>query len=137
MQDEAGLESALRQFRQREMLRLIWRDLSGLATLDETLEELIPAGRVSPLIVVAVANGEDQRGHEYTPWYSEKRQFGGGGGEHMNAWIDILRNALAQGMDIAASCNRKNGNSASGVHSTTSGSRPRPSRRILTKIAGL
>ena len=40
VQDEAGLESALRHFRQREMLRLIWRDLSGLATLDETLDEL-------------------------------------------------------------------------------------------------
>ena len=40
VQDEAGLESALRQFRQREMLRLIWRDLSALASLDETLDEL-------------------------------------------------------------------------------------------------
>jgi len=40
VQDEAGLESVLRQFRQREMVRLIWRDLSGLASLDETLDEL-------------------------------------------------------------------------------------------------
>ena len=30
VQDEASLESVLRQFRQREMLRLVWRDLSGL-----------------------------------------------------------------------------------------------------------
>ena len=38
--DEAALEAALRQFRQREMLRIVWRDLLGLAPLDETLEDL-------------------------------------------------------------------------------------------------
>ena len=38
--DEAGLEAVLRRFRRREMVRIIWRDLSGIADLDETLEEL-------------------------------------------------------------------------------------------------
>lgn len=38
--DEAALEVQLRRFRQREMLRIVWRDLGGLAPLDETLEDL-------------------------------------------------------------------------------------------------
>ena len=38
--DEGGLEVCLRQFRQREMLRIIWRDLTGSAPLDETFEDL-------------------------------------------------------------------------------------------------
>ncbi len=37
---ETALEAGLRRFRQREMVRIIWRDLAGLASLDETLEEL-------------------------------------------------------------------------------------------------
>lgn len=37
---ETELQQRLRQFRRREMLRLIWRDLAGLARLDETLLEL-------------------------------------------------------------------------------------------------
>ncbi|TVQ86339.1 MAG: bifunctional [glutamate--ammonia ligase]-adenylyl-L-tyrosine phosphorylase/[glutamate--ammonia-ligase] adenylyltransferase [Chromatiaceae bacterium] len=38
--DEAALHAALRRFRQRQMLRIIWRDLAGWADLDETLEDL-------------------------------------------------------------------------------------------------
>ena len=38
--DEAGLEVCLRRFRQHEMLRIIWRDLTGSASLDETFEDL-------------------------------------------------------------------------------------------------
>ena len=38
--DEAGLQRVLRRFRRRQMVRLVWRDLAGLATLDETLEDL-------------------------------------------------------------------------------------------------
>jgi len=38
--DEAALRAALRWFRRREMLRIIWRDLLSLASLDETLEDL-------------------------------------------------------------------------------------------------
>ncbi len=40
VEDEAGLESGLRRFRQPEMLRIIWRDLLGAAPLEETLEDL-------------------------------------------------------------------------------------------------
>ncbi len=38
--DEAGLRQALRRLRQREMLRIAWRDLAGWADLDETLTAL-------------------------------------------------------------------------------------------------
>ncbi len=38
--DEAGLSKHLRQFRQREMLRIIWRDLAGWADLSETMRDL-------------------------------------------------------------------------------------------------
>jgi len=37
---EFGLEAGLRRFRNREMLRIVWRDLSGLATLGETFASL-------------------------------------------------------------------------------------------------
>ena len=35
-----GLDAGLRRFRNREMMRLIWRDLSNLAPVDEILEDL-------------------------------------------------------------------------------------------------
>jgi len=38
--DEEALEPVLRQFRNRQMVRIIWRDLCGLAGLSETLEDL-------------------------------------------------------------------------------------------------
>jgi glutamate-ammonia-ligase adenylyltransferase len=38
--DEAALRAALRRLRQREMLRIAWRDLAGWADLDETLTAL-------------------------------------------------------------------------------------------------
>ncbi|HAO25253.1 MAG TPA: bifunctional glutamine synthetase adenylyltransferase/deadenyltransferase, partial [Methylophaga sp.] len=38
--DEASLHQQLRIFRQREMVRIIWRDLSGWADLAETVREL-------------------------------------------------------------------------------------------------
>jgi len=38
--DQFGLNAALRQFRNREMMRLIWRDLNGLAPVDEILADL-------------------------------------------------------------------------------------------------
>ncbi|GMR15365.1 MAG: bifunctional [glutamate--ammonia ligase]-adenylyl-L-tyrosine phosphorylase/[glutamate--ammonia-ligase] adenylyltransferase [Gammaproteobacteria bacterium] len=37
---KSGLEAGLRQFRNREMMRLIWRDLNQQATLEETLSDL-------------------------------------------------------------------------------------------------
>jgi len=38
--NEADLSRVLRQFRRREMVRLAWRDIAGLADLTETLSEL-------------------------------------------------------------------------------------------------
>src|SRR5690554_2678723 len=38
--DETALQQQLRIFRQREMIRIIWRDLSGWAALAETMREL-------------------------------------------------------------------------------------------------
>lgn len=38
--DETALGSLLRRFRRREMVRIIWRDIIGLAPLGETLEDL-------------------------------------------------------------------------------------------------
>ena len=38
--EKSGLDSALRQFRNREMMRLIWRDLNELAPVDEVLADL-------------------------------------------------------------------------------------------------
>jgi len=38
--DEASLHQQLRYFRQREMVRIIWRDLAGWADLAETVREL-------------------------------------------------------------------------------------------------
>ena len=37
---EAGLDAGLRRFRNHQMLRIIWRDLCGLATLAETFSDL-------------------------------------------------------------------------------------------------
>lgn len=39
-QDEATLQKNLRALRMREMLRIAWRDLAGIADLDETLHDL-------------------------------------------------------------------------------------------------
>lgn len=38
--DEAGLSSALRRFRQREMVRIAWRDAAGLTDLHGTMADL-------------------------------------------------------------------------------------------------
>jgi glutamate-ammonia-ligase adenylyltransferase len=38
--DEATLAAGLRRFRRREMVRIAWRDLAGLAGLEETLTDL-------------------------------------------------------------------------------------------------
>jgi glutamate-ammonia-ligase adenylyltransferase len=40
VKDEAALARELRQIRRREMVRIIWRDIARLASLDETLEDL-------------------------------------------------------------------------------------------------
>lgn len=59
--------------------------------VDETLEESIRDGRVAPLIVVAVDNGDGQRTREYTPWRLDSHPEAGGGREHLQAWLDALK----------------------------------------------
>jgi glutamate-ammonia-ligase adenylyltransferase len=46
MVETDGLNPALRQFRNREMMRIIWRDLGGLAPVDETLIDLSTLGDI-------------------------------------------------------------------------------------------
>ena len=58
--------------------------------VDETLERLIAAGRVAPLIVVAVDNGGGTRVHEYTPWPASIQARSGGGQDHLQQWIEVL-----------------------------------------------
>jgi len=43
---EHGLEAGLRRFRNQEMLRIVWRDLCGIATLGETFGNLTRLGEI-------------------------------------------------------------------------------------------
>jgi [glutamine synthetase] adenylyltransferase / [glutamine synthetase]-adenylyl-L-tyrosine phosphorylase len=52
-EDEAAVMRALRLFRQREMLRIAWRDLAGWAVLEETL------GHLSELAEVCIRAADD------------------------------------------------------------------------------
>jgi predicted alpha/beta superfamily hydrolase len=66
--------------------------------VDETLEKLIPAGEVAPLMVVAVDNGGHSRIDEYTPWPDKCLREGRGGraAAHMQAIIEILKPHIDQ-----------------------------------------
>ena len=44
---EHGLDNGLRRFRNRQMLHIVWRDLCGLATLDETFNNLTTLAELS------------------------------------------------------------------------------------------
>ncbi len=57
--DEAALHKALRLFRRREMIRIIWRDIARAAPLPETLEDL------SELADVCIRGALDQL-HDWT-----------------------------------------------------------------------
>lgn len=63
VRDEVALQRQLRQFRRREMVRVMWRDLDRLAPLDETLKDL------SELADVCV----DQALHLLYAWAVEKQ----------------------------------------------------------------
>ena len=58
--------------------------------VDESLARLTSAGRVAPLIVVAVDHGGANRLAEYTPWPAAGHAGSGGGQDHLQAWIDHL-----------------------------------------------
>lgn len=63
---------------------------AGEWEVDETCEALIPAGLMSPIIVVAVDNGGTGRIYEYTPWFDPGYGDGGGGEAHLQEFVDVL-----------------------------------------------
>ncbi len=65
---------------------------SGEWRADETLEREIPAGRVAPLLVVAIDNAGAGRMREYTPWDERPGgRRGGGAGEFLDALLGVLK----------------------------------------------
>lgn len=58
--------------------------------VDETLEELIPAGRLPPLIVVGVYNSPE-RMNEYTPFRDEEHNAGGGADKHLDFILGTIK----------------------------------------------
>jgi pullulanase len=67
---------------------------AGEWKVDETLEQLIPAGEIPAIIVVGIDNGGASRTTEYTPWVDPSR--GGGGGD---AYLQALRDVLKPEID--------------------------------------
>ena len=68
---------------------------AGEWEVDESLAGLIARGEVEPVIVVAVANGQQLRALEYTPWPEPSwREPTGGAAGHLAAIIDILKPAV-------------------------------------------
>jgi len=65
---------------------------AGEWSADESCEQLISEGKIRPLIVVAIANGRDQRIYEYTPWPDSTytNAPSGGGEQHIQAIVDTL-----------------------------------------------
>jgi len=70
-QDETELVAALRRFRRREMVRIAWRDLAGLADLTETL------GDLTDLAEVAVGTALDRLHEEQCRRYGIPRAADG------------------------------------------------------------
>jgi predicted alpha/beta superfamily hydrolase len=59
--------------------------------VDETAEALIRAGRLSPLIIVAIDHAGDARGHELTPTFDARYKAGGRGADYARMLIDELK----------------------------------------------
>jgi len=93
--DETDLEARLRRFRQREMLRIIWRDLTGSASLDETLEDLTELADVcirqalDLLHAWAVAKSGVPRSADGTPQHLIVLGMGKLGARELNLSSDI------------------------------------------------
>jgi len=95
---EAGLDAGLRRFRNRQMLRIIWRDLCGLATLAETFCDL------TILAEICLQTAIDEHGCRLLEKYgkprgkdgSEQRLFVigmgkfGGGELNLSSDIDVM-----------------------------------------------
>ncbi len=69
--DEADFMGGLRRLRRHELVRIAWRDLAGLATLDETLREL------STLADGAIRAGLAFAAHSLAPRYGVPRSAAG------------------------------------------------------------
>ncbi len=65
--DEAGMHQALRRLRHREMVRIVWRDIGGLAPLDETLEDLSESRRLLHPPDAGIAPRMDLRRARHAP----------------------------------------------------------------------
>jgi predicted alpha/beta superfamily hydrolase len=59
--------------------------------VDEAAETLIRAGRVTPLIVVAIDHGGEARGDELTPTYDARYKSGGRGADYARMLIEELK----------------------------------------------
>src|SRR5262249_49438001 len=64
--------------------------------VDESLERMIPAGEVEPVIVVGIENGRGARTQEYTPWPDASRDNRGGGAD---AFLAAIRDTLKPEID--------------------------------------
>ncbi|HEY7752535.1 MAG TPA: bifunctional [glutamate--ammonia ligase]-adenylyl-L-tyrosine phosphorylase/[glutamate--ammonia-ligase] adenylyltransferase [Steroidobacteraceae bacterium] len=69
--DEGECMDALRRLRRRELVRIAWRDLSGAATLEETLHELSDLADAAIRAALAFAS------RSLTPRYGTPRSAGG------------------------------------------------------------
>jgi predicted alpha/beta superfamily hydrolase len=65
---------------------------AGEWEVDESCERLIAQGKMAPVIVVAVANGQANRIEEYTPWPDSlyTNSPNGGGAQHLQTIVDVL-----------------------------------------------
>ncbi|MEE8339767.1 MAG: bifunctional [glutamate--ammonia ligase]-adenylyl-L-tyrosine phosphorylase/[glutamate--ammonia-ligase] adenylyltransferase [Xanthomonadales bacterium] len=95
---EAGLNAGLRRFRNRQMLRIVWRDLCGLATLAETFCDL------TRLAELCLQTAIDEHGYRLQEKYGKPRAGDGseqrlfvigmgkfGGGElNLSSDIDVM-----------------------------------------------
>ncbi len=65
---------------------------AGEWKVDESCESLVSQGKMRSIIVVAIANGREQRIYEYTPWADLGFRDGksGGGEYHMQTIVDDL-----------------------------------------------
>ncbi len=96
LRDDAGLARALRRLRQRVMARLIVRDLSGRATLDEvviTVTHLAETSITTALACLhadlAATHGEPRSETAHTPQQLHVVGMGKLGGAELNASSDI------------------------------------------------
>jgi glutamate-ammonia-ligase adenylyltransferase len=93
--DAHGLDSGLRRFRNQEMMRLIWRDLNQLATVDEILGDLSKLAEVCLQATVGFHTGlfEEKYGKPINPEGLEQKLvvigLGKLGGYELNLSSDI------------------------------------------------